>query len=228
MSQHTGPKGGTVDPAALNNEGVAWLLMGRSREAVVSFKQALIALKTSLVQIPEHIQMPPNTRLSAMYVSVDLPVCEERYYIYSRAMTFPSYYEGCTPAREYPLHSALVLFNIALAHHVRGLVGSDDRALRDASYFYTVSLQILSPVQAHVAQSVIAPLKLACLNNLAIAHYEGGDAREADSILEGACNLLTSSMVAFDECEDNFDQDDFDGVALNAVTMKWTFVAPCA
>jgi tetratricopeptide (TPR) repeat protein len=228
MSQHTGRKGEGVDPAALNNDGVTWMLMGKNREAVVSFKQALIALKASLVQIPDHIQTPPPARPSAMYVSVDLPVCEERYYIYSRAMIFPSCYEGGAPEKANPLHSAMVLFNIALAYHVRCLVGSDDRALRDASYFYNVSLQILSSAEAHVPERVFAPLKLACLNNLAIAHYEVGEAREADSILDYACSLLPSSIVPFDECQDTFDQEDFDGIALNAVTVKWTFAAPCA
>ena len=227
MNEHTCPPDEVVDPAVLNNDGVTKLLMGQGVEAVLAFKRALIALKTSLVQIPDHTQRQVATSPNVMYVSVGLPVCEERYYIFSRAWIFPPIETGMAE-KMFPLHSSLILFNIGLAYHIRSLEGSNGRLLRDAYYFYTVSLQLLSSVPTDVSEHVIAPLELACQNNLAIVHYERGDAREAHSILKSAFARLTSTMNHFDEDDDTFDDEVFDGITLNALMVKWTYGAPCA
>ncbi|CAB9527204.1 expressed unknown protein [Seminavis robusta] len=214
-----------LDPATLNNDGVAWMLMGNSEEAIVSFKHALTAMKTSLVRIPQSAVSDP--RSSTLYSSVDIPVCVDKYFLYSRVWVFPSY-DGTIAEQDYPLFSSMILFNIALVHHIRALEGSNEQALRDALFFYTVSLRIQASVQPYLQKRVIAPIKLAALNNLAIIHYEQGEARKAHAILGEARALLSPSVVLVDGGDDKFNQDDFDGITLNAVMMKWTFAAPCA
>ena len=218
-------RAGDWDPANLNKQGVSWLVYGGNQEAVMSFKNALVAVKkSSMLQVPDRKQ-PTSPRPNPVYASVRIPIKEDRFYIYSRAFAFPSNH-GAASDSDYPLHSALILFNIALAHHLRAQGQVGDRSLRDAAYFYTMSLQILGSVELRCGKSAVAPIKLAALNNLAVIHYEQGSARKAHAILTETYEFLSPSVLG--NHGQAFDQLDFDGLTLNAVMMKWTFAAGCA
>lgn len=222
------------DPVALNEQGVSWLCYGGNQEAVAYFKNALVTMKASLHQVPEHQQNLQDTTRSSpasRYNSVSLPgstAAEDKYYIYTHALVFASRPGGGILQDDYALYSALVLFNIALAHHLQANKTHEDGALREAAYFYSMCLQILSSVEPFCPnKGTVAPIKLAALNNLAVIHYEQGNARKAHSILKETYYLLSPEYLQGLDGQ-AFDQEDFDGITLNAVMMKWTFVAPCA
>jgi hypothetical protein len=218
---------GCFDPAVLNKQGVSWLVFGGFQEAVTFFKNALVTLKTrSLLQIPELRSPRVSPHLCPMYTSIGVPIQEERFYIYNRALVFTPSETSAVSEIDYPLYSAIILFNIALAHHLQAQGGPGDRALRDAGYFYSMCLQILASVETRCDKRIIAPVKLAALNNVAIIHYEHGDAVRAHSVLTETFALLTPATVGLDD--ETFDQNDFDGITLNAVMMRWTFSAACA
>ena len=221
-----------ADPASLNKEGVSWLVFGRNNEAIACFKQALVAMKASLLAMPENTRLPLSTCPNPhKYESVSVPFEESRFYLYSRAAEFSSDNTGTVCERDYPLYSALILFNIGLAHHLQSSKeqGVQERALRDAAYFYTMCMQIIASIQPYFRKSTIAAIKIAALNNLAVVYYEQGNARKAHWILRDAYELLTPTLLQTEqETGRSFNQDDFDGITLNAVMTKWTFVAPCA
>lgn len=219
---------GGLDSSVLNKEGVSWSLLAQNQEAVTHFENALVAMKkkASLLQVPEHNQpTSPRSCPTPMCGSVELPIQEERFCLCSRAMVFTAHNKGATSEMEFPLHSALILFGIALAHHLRKQGCPADRTLRDAAHFCTMCSQILAAVEAGCNKSSIAPVKLAALNNLAVIHCQRGNARRGHSVLRETCELLTP-ILGLDR--DAFGQDDFDGIALNAAMMKWTFAGPCA
>jgi len=162
-----------------------------------------------------------------MYDSIDLQSQEDRFYICSRLMVFPSR-KGAIEVQDYPLYSALVLFNIGIAYQTRSSrdTENEERSTQDAIYFYNMSLHILTSLQPHYRPNVLAPIRLAALNNLATATYQQGNARTAHDILSEAYELLNLDLMM---SEDNdVCQDDLDGVTLNAVMMRWTFAAACA
>jgi len=232
-----------LDPASLNKEGVSWLAFGRNREAIECFKQALVTMRASLHhQAPNNDTTlpPPACSEHGKYSTVAIPIEEERFYMYSRATEFNTSHEAGVCERDYPLYSALILFNIGLAYHLRSSAqarqcGAEERALGDAAYFYSMSLQILEAIQPYFKKSTIAPVKLAALNNLAVVTYEQGNARKAFWILRDTYQLLSPTLLQNNVNDDSssgnsssFDQSDFDGITLNSVMTKWTFSAPCA
>ena len=222
------------DPSELNRKGISCLLEGRSQDAVQCFKHALVTMKASLYRIPKHLKLPTLLVQSRpLYRSINIPdTSEERFHIYicAHALEFPSK-EGAIEEQDYPLYSALVMFNIGLAYNLRSQKGiAEERSLKDAAYFYSISMKILTSLQAHCKSSILAPVKLAVLNNLATILYEQGNARMAYETLGQAYEILSSSdlLTQDDAVHSGFLQSDFDGISLNAVMMKMTFVAPCA
>lgn len=222
------------DPSKLNNQGISCLLEGRNQDAVQCFKDSLIAMKASLYRVPTHLQLPPSRMLSTpLYGSINIPHrSEEKFsvYICAHAVEFPST-AGAIEDRDYPFYCALVMFNIGLAYNLRCQTGVvDELSLKEAAYFYSISLKVLNSLKAHCKRSSLAAINLAVLNNLATVRYEQGNANIAYQTLGQAYAILSSSeLFSLEDAEEaGFNQGDFDGISLNAVVMKMTFAAPCA
>ena len=218
-----------LDPSELNKQGITCLVQGRSQDAIQCFKHALVTMKASLYRVPKHLQLQSLVQPIPLYCSINIPSNEERFYICAHALEFPST-AGAIEEQDYPLYSALVLFNIGLAHHLRYQESFvEERSLKDAAYFYSMTMHILTSLQPHCHRNILAPVKLAALNNLAIIYYQQGFAEKAHETLGEAYELLSPALLNQDSNTENaFSQSDFDGIILNAVMVRWTFVAACA
>ncbi len=143
-------------------------------------------------------------------------------FIYSHALTCP-----CDIAREdleffIHVHSSVVIFNMALAHHRKGKTHRLPGLLRKAISLYDMSLALLEN-GPNTGTALL--VKVACLNNKAQVNYERGEyvkARESLDILSRIMLANGSNGALI------LDESDIEGFLLNLLLLNPPHVAQAA
>jgi hypothetical protein len=175
----------------LNNDGVMLLLENRDQEAVTCLTQSLNMIKHNLLANPpsddsstsRSSSNPFNSKaLNIHHTAHSLPnLHDSNFFIYSSLLAFsietdfPS--ENSTIIHVY---SAVIILNIALAYHRKGVLGGNKSCLAKAEKMYDMVAKLLSGCEDNQGIALVA--KLASINNLFQLRYKNqGDYDRATS-----------------------------------------------
>jgi tetratricopeptide (TPR) repeat protein len=229
-----------VLPVEINNSAVAFAQSGRSQEAMELFQLALSNLRdqfsrsassappqfegnvdnNSTHALDHHRKVEYDEPASSSCVvalnlfasvpKIQIPQGPSFLALYDRALLVdPS--SDCNNEASDAAVSAVILFNMALLHHFRGLAGGQTEFLDRASRLYRIALDIL---QKHNDDSNIL-LVLALYNNL--AHIDSHLFRAEDMKHSlGQMRDILSTDDRDDECMP-FDEDDYLIFSMNAM-----------
>ncbi|CAB9522817.1 expressed unknown protein [Seminavis robusta] len=200
--------------AHLNKVGVSCLASGSGADAVRAFKQAL-GVMAQVTQHPESSQLFQ----SRIHACSPVPIhgMKTPFYLYSNGLVF----EASTDI-DIAFVNSVILFNLALAFHQRGLQCGREQALRKALSLYDLSTQLISDLSA-----CSGALLLVALNNSAQIQFELGEYQcscETLQMLEGEAVHLPladcSSAV--------LGQEHIDQIFLNVALTKPPMTAASA
>lgn len=239
-----------VPAAVLNNSAIAYLQSGRTAEAMELLQIALSNLRDQFVENPDPAwegqcgEVPPEEveddqimESSHMAEQCAKPSCSINVVgcvpiwlqhdasfltLYDRALLV----DTTTPCEDDELLSAVILFNMALLHHSRGLLECGEADYLDrANRLYEIALDILEKQEGHNANIL---LLMAVLNN--IAHIDSHLCRLEDmkDSLEQMRHILAGDDI--DEEDNSLDEDDYAIFFMNSMfssEQEFT-VAPAA
>jgi hypothetical protein len=189
--------------ADLNNQGIECLKDEKIYDGLQKFAQALVMCEQLLSSVERkeqkkkndcfvlsHAKVTPWT-LTPADLSVDLE--EQGNFTYSKAMRFQT--RGPNDCCENPLlfSSFACVFNLALGHHLYGLMKSSNTSLRNALRLYEHAHTILKD-DTNIFILVIV------VNNIGRIHHHLGDSMKARKCSE---YLLAALMRATDESISN-------------------------
>jgi hypothetical protein len=241
----------SIPSLELNNVAVAFVQSGRTQEAMELFQIALSILRDQFHQNPDSdsqqsdrdpqsnettqadsssiadvsASSTDSERQGALNLTGSDPVVihlESTFLAaYDRALVVNN--ESAQQLDDLKL-SAVILFNMALLHHSRGLRSTNGDSLDRASRLYCFALGIL---QMHHTPSNNDLLWLALYNNL--AHIDSYLFR-IDSMKASLEQIRTLLRPHFDEDCDPIEEDDYNLFSVNAMYGRETSfrVAPAA
>ena len=228
-----------VPSAELNNSAIAYLQSGRAEEAMVLLQIALSKLRDQFVERrdPESERTGEDTPIeeddddqsmksddesdpcpkptSSISVFSSVPVWIQQdtscLTFYDRALLV----DINTPFEDNELLSAVILFNMALLHHSRGLEFGKSDFLERASHLYQIALDILQKQKSANGNYLII---MALLNNM--AHIDSHLFRMEDMTdsLEHMCKILSADDIVNDDLL--IDEDDYVIFFMNAMIGK--------
>lgn len=171
--------------AHLNKVGVSCLATGRRGEAVKAFTNALVVLS----RVTHHPSSDELFQYKVQQCSMQ-PIggMEKSFYLYSNAFVFEASMEA-----DIAFCSGLILFNLALAFHQKGIQSGQEARLRKALSLYDLATQLISEISASTGA-----LLLAALNNSAQVQFELGDyhvACETLELLQGEAMHVPSGIL---------------------------------
>jgi hypothetical protein len=188
--------------ADLNNQGIECLKDGRIYDGLENFAQALVICEqlSSSVEREEqkknHCFVLSNAKvtpwiLTSADLSVDLE--EQGNFTYCKAMRLQT--SGPNNCCDNPLlfSSFACVFNLALGHHLYGLMKSSNTSLRNALQLYEHAYTILKD-DTDIFIFVVV------VNNIGRIHHHLGDSIKANQCSE---YLLEALMRAMDESISN-------------------------
>lgn len=115
---------------------------------------------------------------TSMHSTIDLPDLQqqEQTFIFNKALTLsePSDCEATPSFDDLQVSTATVVFNLALAHHRRGMNTGRAELLIKADKLYSMVLKLLSE-DYHYTSRMSVITKLASINNLAQLRFDAGD-----------------------------------------------------
>ena len=176
----------------LNNRGVAYLEMGNYAKAFALFRDALRNTMANLRETTEseaqdeevpqlsHKDCPEVWKNKGMEAFADLkylprlssygPVNSE--YLFSEGITLMEEEDAYSPNKlvDVSVASSIVLFNLALIHHLKGLKDNSSKYLIKAESFYQKSFALLAEtglLLGRTGNPVIDFVAMALLNNAA-------------------------------------------------------------
>jgi tetratricopeptide (TPR) repeat protein len=240
-----------IPASSLNNSAIMYLQAGRSIEAMELLQIALSKLRDQFMDChdsdwedncdeEEAIKhdvdegeddcmkcdqdfSEPCTKPISLFSSVPVRMPQDTSFLkfYDRALLVDT---DC-PCHDHELLSAVILFNMALLHHSRGIACCKADCFERASRLYQIALDIL---QKQLDYSTNYLLLMAIFNNL--AHIDSHLFRmdEMKSSLEEIRTILTSDVIDDDAL--SLDEDDYAIFFMNAMfgNEKEITVAPAA
>jgi tetratricopeptide (TPR) repeat protein len=238
---------------SLNNSAVMYLQAGRLHEAMELFQIALSKLRDQFVEHQEsdwegnqsdcekpidqgddedqymeceqdisEIFSKPSMSISVFSsVPVWMPQDTSFLTFYDRALLV----DINTPCHDRELLSAVILFNMALLHHSRGITCGKTDCLERASRLYQIALDVL---QKQIEHSTNYLLLMAIFNNMAHIDSHLFRMEEMKGSLKAMFNILTSDDI--DDDEFALEEDDYTIFFMNAIfgNEKELTVAPAA
>jgi hypothetical protein len=210
-----------------NNQGVDLLVAGEVSQAMRSFQSALNLLKETANEV-EETSCPG---MSASSVESILPLCQSTLtipglqdmhcYVYDHGIMITDAINGDSDDM-LSLYSAIVLFNMALASHREGRLGSE-KCLKKASMLYGMALKILtsSPMPNDMSASILI---LVALNNKAQIHHDQCQYTEASACLTQISAIMDSVYALHSALY----QKAFEGILLNVMLLSAPTAAQAA
>jgi tetratricopeptide (TPR) repeat protein len=220
-----------------NNEGVSLIESGLYDEAIISFSKGLTLVKQALPlaqgdnQVYEeasdsmkasaepeshypichfHKRQEPNVtkecRDQEEFLSDDEP------FIFRAPIFIPSHTADHTSSTYYVKSSFMLVYNIALTHHLTALSGKDTRKrLRKARKLYELAytIQMTENIQLTVLQT------MAIVNNLGQIHAALGDAEKSRQCFQH----LLSSIMFMNDCGERESIEQMDGFIANVMPL---------
>jgi tetratricopeptide (TPR) repeat protein len=122
-----------------------------------------------------------------------------------------------------PIHSAVVIFNLALAHHQKSKVTGVRKLLEKAIALYDLCLELLH--QDERQHLVVVFIESAVLNNTSQLHFEMGDYYGARKVMDQLSALLGAGYY---DVLTRFDEEAVQGFLLNILLLKTCAVASAA
>jgi hypothetical protein len=210
-----------------NNQGVDLLVAGELFRAMRSFQIALNLLKEAANEVegtccPEMSAPSEESTLPLCQTTLTIPGLQGVHcYVYDHGIMITDATNGDSNEM-LTLYSAIVLFNLALASHREGRLGSE-KCLKKATVLYGTVLQLLtsSPMPNDMSASILI---LLALNNKAQIHYDQCQYGESS-----AC-LTQISAIMGDVCalHSALSQKVFEGILLNVMLLIAPTVAKAA
>lgn len=237
-----------ISASALNNSAIMYLQAGRSQEAMELLQIALSKLRDQFLESPdselddscdeseptqdtdeddlmmkcEQDVVEPCTKSINLVSSISFVMQHDTSFLkfYDRALLVDTS-DSC---HDHELLSAVILFNMALLHHSRGVACCKTDCLVRASRLYQIALDIL---QRQFDYSTNYLLLMAIFNNLAHIDSHLFRIEEMKSSLEEIRSILMSEVI--DE-EFSLSEDDYSIFFMNAMfgNEKELTVAPAA
>jgi hypothetical protein len=165
----------------LNNEGVMLLLLeNREQQAVTCLRQSLNMFK-HLLAIPSDdnsrssSSSPSNMALNIQLLAQSLPNLQDsNSFIYCSLLAFsPAEASETLPSKDtIQVFSAVIILNIALAYHRKGVSGNKACMAR-ADKMYGMVTKLLSGCENNRGFALLA--KLASINNLSVLQHSQND-----------------------------------------------------
>jgi hypothetical protein len=192
--------------AHLNKVGVSHLASGCGGEALKAFKEALVIMRKAT----EH---PDSEELFMSKVQTcstqDINGLDSSFYLYNNAFLFEA-----TAGLDIAFANAIVLFNLAIAFHQRGMSTGEEPKLRRALSLYDLSTQLISEVTPYSGALLMAALNNAAQIQFGLADYQG--ACETLAMLQSEATHLPLS-----ECSpDILGEEHLDQIFLNVALTK--------
>lgn len=148
---------------------------------------------------------------------------DSQAFIYSRPFTFNSIVSTRDLDHFLHVHSAVVIFNMALAHHRIGKSTGKRSFLEKAILFYDMCLELLENSGPHIGNAKL--VELASLNNASLLRIEFGD----HFVARRGLDLLSSLLVSADTALlSQMNEDDVRGFLLNIMLMQHALAAAAA
>ena len=220
----------------LNNEGVEKLSEERDQEAIVLLTKSLTLVKQVLTaQDDDAMRVDhPSSQCAKKSDPIHQPcpfslssLSDLDCFVYSRPVLFSleEDTEQTVPERDTHIYSAVIIFNIALTYHRRGLSAQSaapDVCLLKAEKMYDMVLSLLAcdafPFHHNCTSTIV---KFAALNNLSQLKHFRGEYHESVQGFQYLGSLLnsmvTSSELTFGEGQE--EQLVYQGMLLNAICI---------
>jgi hypothetical protein len=207
--------------ARLNNQAISLLLVGDNPRAVAILNKALNSIKKMLASHRSNI--PGATCSCECHESFILPSFGDRdCSIYNQAISFSTDKLPSTIDALAHVCSAVIMFNMALAHHRVGLIASKKTCSNRAISLYNLTLRLLKNYGFGGTAGVV---KLASMNNLLQLRYERGEYALARQGLEFlSAGLKQVAKTGQSKLKDSGLQ----GLITNILFLKNQRVAPAA
>jgi hypothetical protein len=214
----------------LNNEGIMLLLENRDQEALVSFTESLTQVKRLFAASEEddntygQTPMPMNAIIHHS-TSVIPNLHDVSCFIYNSALVFSLLDSDCTPSDGGDLHvyTSVIILNIALAFHRRGLTGNSAFLLK-AEKMYEMVGKVLG--NSDVDQGTALLVKIAAINNLSQLRHDQGDYAFSQQGFRYLGSLINyaGEQLHCTKCEEHM----LRGMLLNAFFVTAPDAAPAA
>jgi hypothetical protein len=209
----------------LNNQGVDLLVSGDSVRAMRSFQTGLSLLKEAANEVETETICVTSSQ------EVKLPICEStssvpgleglHCYVYDHGIMITDTTNGDSDEM-LSLFSAILLFNLALASHLEGRLGSE-KSLKKASMLYSMTLELLTsaPMPDDMSATVLI---LLALNNKAQIHYDQCEYSDAGDCLKEISNIMCSVQGL----HSTLNHKDVEGLLLNVMLLNAPTAAQAA
>ncbi len=175
-----------------------------------------IRLETTMNESPCSSHLP---------LSVGLPGLQHdsQAFIYSRPFTFKNILSSRDLDIFLHVHSAVVIFNMALAHHRIGKSTGKRVFLEKAVLFYDMCIELLENCDEQTGSARL--IELASLNNASLIRIEFGD----HSVARRGLDLLSVLLVRADsEILASLNEEDVRGFLLNVMLLRHALAAAAA
>jgi hypothetical protein len=217
----------------LNNEAVMLLILeNREQQAVTCLMQSLKNMVKHLLAIPsDDNRSSSNSSNMALndiqLIAHSLPNLQDsNSFIYCNLLAF-SPAEACErlPSEDtIQIYSAVIILNIALVYHRKGVSGND-ASWGKAEEMYGMVTKLLSSYENNRRGTLVA--KLAAMNNLSLLHHSQGD---YNLFQQGFQNLRYLIDVAGENLEMSSlcGAQMFEGMLLNIICVAPPDATPAA
>lgn len=170
-----------------NNEGVVLGGHGETSNAILKFKQGLIAMRN----LPEQLHEDATFSLDAVPVATSKSTKSD--FVYNYVFAIVGSLQPGGGARDAALCSAVLMYNVAISLQLLENDGSGRRAFQCyRGCLLAVEHLMVSPDSACVA----ARLTVACFHNMAEIFFDNDDLPKAASLATLAQELLSAQAVA--------------------------------
>jgi hypothetical protein len=217
----------------LNNEGVRLLLSGnREQQAVTCLKESLNMFKHLLAIASDDDSRtssspPSNMALNIQLLAHSLPNLQDyNSFIYCSLLAFSVAEASETlPTEEtIQVYSAVVILNIALAYHRKGVSGNEASMARAEKMYDTVA-KLLSGCENNEGYALVA--KLAAMNNLSVLQQSRSDyslSQEGFQYLGDLIDVAGDNLERSSLCSAQM----YQGMLLNILCVAPSDTAPAA
>ena len=203
--------------ARLNNFGVSYLAMGEGSQAVKAFKDALTIVSNFSEQKDDVSMCMFQKKQHCVSRSQAVTGLDGTFFVYSNGLLIDA-----SEDMDIVFMNCIILFNLALAFHQRGMVYGQEAKLRKALTLYDLCMQLTSG-----DSPCSAALLLVSLNNSAQIHFELADYEYAAEALEVL--YQESETVSLSDCPPALlDQRHVEQFSLNVLLTVRPTTAACA
>jgi hypothetical protein len=200
----------------LNNEGIMLLLENRDKEALATLTESLNQVKkllTASEEVSTNGQTPMSMNAIIHHSTYTIPNLHDvNCFIYNSALMFSLLDSDCTPCSrdDIHVHTSVIILNIALAFHRRGLSGNSACLLLKAEKMYEMVGELLGNSEGNQGTALL--VKIAAINNLSQLRHDQGD------------YAFAGEQLHCTKCEEHV----YKGMLLNALLVTPPDAAPAA